>query len=139
MFLEVGLVFRDHPGGPKDLKGPGGSDEKEHGEFDEGFLKKEADGIVDGENDDGPEGDEVGGEGDEDVRLIREDVAAIEADLEIADSSETEVDEHGVGHLMAEDVEVEVEILADPGDKPAEHEDGADREVEEFGRVPESG
>ena len=53
-----------------------------------------------GEDDDGPEGNEVGREGDEDVGLVRDDVSAIEANAKPADPAEAEVDEHRVGEFV---------------------------------------
>lgn len=136
VFLEVGLVLGDHPDGPDDVETPGGAEEDDEAFLAVGDGGGEGEEAVDGEEDDRPEGDEVGGEGDHEVRLVRHDVAALGADAHVADATEVEVDEEGVGHFVTEDVEVEEFVGEESGEEPGEHEADADGEADElFGFV----
>ena len=137
VLLQVGLVAGDDPEGPEDVEAPGGAENGEEGVFLPGEGGKVSDEGEKADCDEGPEGDEVGGEGDEDVGLVGDDVSAVDADAEAADLAETEDHEDGVGEFVAEDVEVEEDLLAELGEEPPGVEDKADGEVNEGVLFPE--
>lgn len=87
--------------------------------------------------DNGPEGNEVGREGDEDVGLICHDVATIKSDSKAADASEAKVDKDDVGKFVAQHVKIEENWLEKPREKPAQIEEKSNGEVEESVTTPE--
>ena len=85
----------------------------------------------------GPEGDEVGREGDENIRFVCDDMTSIQTNAEPAYPPQTEIDEDDMSQFVSQDVEIEKERLEEPGEKPTRIENKADRKIEKGTASPE--
>lgn len=139
MFLQVRLVFGNHPDRPHDVETPATAEEDKEDLFAEGNLGRDRDQPEDRENDHRPERDEIRGERNEEVRLIRHDVTTLRAHPHVTDAAETEVDEKGVRELVAEHVEVEKLIAQEAGKKPGDHQNDSCGKADEFRRFVKVG
>ena len=137
VFLQVGLVPGDDPERPQQVETPGHADHEKQ-DF---FLMRDADEKPGQGNEKkdyhGPEGDEVGREGYENIRFVCDDMTSIQTDAESAYPPETEIDEDDMSQFVSQHVEIEKERLEEPGEEPPRIEEETDRKIEKGAAAPE--
>lgn len=105
LFGDVGLMpVGEHVEGEVEVKGPGDADKKEEEVVIGVEVSEEISNRVKGDDENGVEGEKVGGEGDEKVGFGEFDVAAFLGDVDFADAGAHTKSPECVGEFVSEHV-----------------------------------
>ena len=118
LIAQVGLIFRDHPAGEREMERPGGAD---HGIQQAPIrldIHKEAKHAIRGDRQNAVKREKIRRQRDPEICLVRDDVSAVATNTKPADTSSHQQNPQGVGEFVSEYIDYDWARQAEECDQP---------------------